>query len=419
MKDYKRIKQAGICVAVTVMMLFVGMKGNETDTFSLDKQAVDGTELTAQSDTTTEAVVETEEIVETEETVTEEITEIPETEEIVVGETEEQETESEVEDTEQYESEYANFAIANVTDYVNVRNQPSTDGEVVGKIFDGAVAEVLSVAGEEDDWFEITSGNVEGYIKAEFFIHGEEAAAVMDQYVVKNALVEADRLNVREGQSTDHKRIGYLENGEKVKVLEDCGEWLRIQYTGQKEGYVSAQYVMILEEYTYAKTLEEEKAEIAIRKEREARSGSNNQEQLSMSTNVAFPATNYTSNEELRKNIVDYALQFVGNRYVNGGSSLATGTDCSGFTCFIYADFGYSISRTPEGQFSSAGRSIDYSEIQPGDIICFSSNGGASCTHVALYIGDGQIVHAAKSRTGVVTSGANFEPIIGIKNVID
>ncbi len=412
MKDYKRIKQAGICVVVTVLMLFVGMKGNETDTFSLDKQAVDGTELTAQRDTATE------EIIETEETVTEETTEIPETEEVVV-ETEEQETESEVEDTEQYESEYANFAIANVTDYVNVRNLPSTDGEVVGKIFDGAVAEILSVAGEEDDWFEITSGNVEGYIKAEFFIHGEEAAAVMDRYVVKYALVEADRLNVREGQSTDHKRIGYLNNGEKVKVLEDCGEWFRIQYTGQKEGYVSAQYVMILEEYTYAKTLSEEQEEIAIRKEREARSGSNNQEQLSMSTNVAFPATNYTSNEELRKNIVDYALQFVGNRYVNGGSSLTSGTDCSGFTCFIYADFGYSISRTPEGQFSSAGRSIDYSEIQPGDIICFSSNGGASCTHVALYIGDGQIVHAANSRTGVVTSGANFEPIIGIKNVID
>ena len=116
---------------------------------------------------------------------------------------------------------------------------------------------------------------------------------------------------------------------------------------------------------------------------------------------------------------MDYALQYVGSKYVHGGSSLATGTDCSGFTCFIYAEFGYSISRTPEGQLSSAGRSIDYSQSQPGDIICYSSNGGASCTHVAFYIGDGQIVHAANSRKGVIIGRADYSPIIGIKNVID
>ena len=73
----------------------------------------------------------------------------------------------------------------------------------------------------------------------------------------------------------------------------------------------------------------------------------------------------------------------------------------------------------PKGQYSGAGRSIDYSEIQPGDIICYSSNGGKSCTHVALYIGDGQIVHAANSRKGVIVGEADYSPIIGVKNVID
>ena len=85
----------------------------------------------------------------------------------------------------------------------------------------------------------------------------------------------------------------------------------------------------------------------------------------------------------------------------------------------MYADFGYSISRTPGGQYSSSGRSIDYGSIQPGDIICYSSNGGASCTHVGLYIGNGQIVHAANSRKGVITQNADYDLIIGIKNVID
>lgn len=317
------------------------------------------------------------------------------------------------------ESEYANFAIADVDNYVNVRNQPSTDGEIVGKIFDGAVAQVLSTAGENDEWFQITSGNVEGYIKAEFFIYGEDAAAVMDEYVTKYAEVKADRLNVRKEPSTDSSRIGYIDNGEKVKLLEDLGDWIKVQYLQNKEGYVSAQYVQILEEYTYAKTLEEEREEIAAQKALEQRQKVSENLVPESTTIVQAPNTSYATNTELRSSIVSYALQFVGDKYVSGGTSLATGTDCSGFTCFVYADYGYSISRTPEGQYTGAGRAIDYSEIQPGDIICYSSNGGKSCTHVAMYIGDGQVVHAANSRKGVITSNADYEPIIGVRNVID
>ena len=343
------------------------------------------------------------------------------------------------------ENEYVNFAIANVDHYVNVRSLPSTTGEIVGKIYDGAVAEIVAVAGEQDEWFQITSGNVEGYIKAEFFLYGEAATEVMDQYVTRFAQVKADRLNVRAGQSTEEACIGHLDQDEKVKLIEDCGEWLHVQYTERKDGYVAAEYVTVLEEYTYAKTLEEEQAQIAAEKEQQeqaqiaAEKEQEEQAQIAaekeqekqaepdvkaeqetvVEQTTEVPSVAYTSNEELRKEIVNYAMQYVGNKYVSGGSSLASGTDCSGFTCFIYADFGYSISRTPKGQYSGAGRSIDYSEIQPGDIICYSSNGGKSCTHVALYIGDGQIVHAANSRKGVIVGAADYSPIIGVKNVID
>ena len=98
--------------------------------------------------------------------------------------------ESTVEDT--TEDEYASLAIANVTNYVNVRSEPNTDSAVVGKIYDGAVAQILGVAGENQDWFQIVSGSVEGYIKAEFFIY-----EVVDNYVTRCAVVTADRLNVR------------------------------------------------------------------------------------------------------------------------------------------------------------------------------------------------------------------------------
>ncbi|MBQ8878161.1 MAG: SH3 domain-containing protein [Lachnospiraceae bacterium] len=324
----------------------------------------------------------------------------------------------ETQDAEQDE-EYLNFAIADVDDYVNVRSKPTTESEIVGKIYDGAVAEILETAGDNGDWFQIVSGNVEGYIKAEFFIYGEAAAEVMDQYVTRYAEVKADRLNIREDKSTESARIGYIDRGQRVIVSEDLGDWLRVKYAGGKEGYISAEYVTVSEEYSYAKTIEEEEKETEEQRRIEAQNNIATEAVPEEILQVEFPETTYTSNEELRKAVVDYAMQYVGNKYVSGGTSLATGTDCSGFTCFVYADFGISISRTPAGQHTTAGRSISYSEIQPGDIICYQSAGKTKCSHVALYIGNGQIVHAANSRKGVIVGAADYDNIIDIKNVID
>lgn len=319
----------------------------------------------------------------------------------------------------QEESEYANLAIADVNDYVNVRSTPGTDGEIVGKLYDGAVAQILNTAGENNDWFQIVSGNVEGYIKAEFFIYGEAAATVVDEYVTRYALVQADRLNVRKEPDIAAKRIGYIDYEEKVKLLEACGDWLKVQYTEDAEGYVAAEYVTIAEEFIYAKSIEEERAELEAQRELAARQEISEQTAPENTISAEPPRTDYATNNELRASIVEYAMQYLGNVYIHGGQSLSDGTDCSGFTCYIYKDFGYSISRTPSGQLSSAGRSIDYSEIQPGDIICYTSNGGKSCTHVGLYIGDGQIIHAANSRKGVIISDADYSTIMGVKNVID
>lgn len=317
--------------------------------------------------------------------------------------------------------EYANFAIADVDSYVNVRQEPNTDSEILGKLFDGAVAQILETVGEgEDQWFKVISGSVEGYIKAEFFIHGEEAAAVMEQYVAKYVSVNADKLNVREGQTTESRRIGYVCTGERLKVIEDNGEWIHVQYTDEIKGYVSAQYVTIEEDYIYAKNPEEESAEAAFIKELKERAGiSETVVQENTTITVQPPSTLYSTSVELRKAIIDYAMQFLGNRYINGGQSLVTGTDCSGFTMYVLREFGYSISRVPQGQYTSAGRAISYSEVQPGDIICYSDNGGVSCTHVAFYIGNGQILHAANSRDGVKISSATYTNIYGVRNVID
>lgn len=321
-------------------------------------------------------------------------------------------------DMQELESEYANLAIAQVNHYVNVRQEPNTDSEVLGKIYNGAVAQILEVAGEDQDWFHVVSGSVEGYIKAEFFLYGDAAVEAVDDYVTRYATVIADRLNVRQEQSTDSRRIGYIDRGEKVKLLETLGDWLLVQYTDDRTGYVAAEYVTVSEEFIYAKSIEEERAEEAARRELAARMAAQEQHtpESTVITPLTPPETTYTSNEELRSSIVDYAMQYLGYPYVHGGRSLAGGTDCSGFTCYIYAEFGYSISRTPSGQYKSDGRSIDYSEIQPGDIICY---GKKKCTHVGMYIGNGQIIHEANSRKGVVIYDAGYDTILGIKNIID
>ena len=174
----------------------------------------------------------------------------------------------------------------------------------------------------------------------------------------------------------------------------------------------------ISEEFIYAKSIEEERREAEERKALEARQKQSEAQAAENTTiTVPPPTTTYENTSELRQQIVDYAMQFLGNKYIHGGKTLAGGTDCSGFTSLIYAEFGYSLSRTPEGQLSNAGRSVSYSDAQPGDIICYGSKG--RCTHVAMYIGDGQIIHSANPQKGVVVQGAGLDNILGVKNIVD
>ena len=408
-KQMKREIKLGIGVAVLCLVLFILVLGigstNKKPDPSTEDQGV-------QTDTeSSEVVLGTEE----DGTEVENGTEMDSTE--VVGSEEENDSTG----TEAEGDEYVNFAIADVSSYVNVRQEPNTDSSILGKIYDGAVAQIIATVGEGDNlWFQIVSGNVEGYIKAEYFIHGEQAAAVMDQYVSQYVEVNVSELNVRKDKTTNSSRIGYVRAGEKLRLIENYGEWIHVQYTDEIQGYVASKYVTINEDFIYAKSPADEKAEKDFIKELNKRAGVSEEtvkENTSVTVKPSVP--NYTTNSELRKAIIDYAMQFLGNRYVSGGQSLSSGTDCSGFTMLVLREFGISVGRTPQSQYTSAGRKISYAEAQPGDIICYSANGGKSCTHVAFYIGNGQILHSSTPKGGVKISPATYDDIYAVRNVID
>ena len=128
--------------------------------------------------------------------------------------------------------------------------------------------------------------------------------------------------------------------------------------------------------------------------------------------NVTYDTTPiYNSGgSDLGKAIANYGCQFIGNPYVYGGTSLTQGADCSGFTMSVYKNFGYNLPRSSSAQ-QSVGREVSYSEAQPGDIICYSG-------HVAIYIGNGQIVHASTPSGGIKIGSATFRTIITVRRVI-
>ena len=115
--------------------------------------------------------------------------------------------------------------------------------------------------------------------------------------------------------------------------------------------------------------------------------------------------------------VVAYALQFVGNPYVYGGSSLTNGTDCSGFTMAVYAHFGYGLPHS-SGSQSGCGYAVSLDSLQPGDLLFYTNDGGSGIGHVALYIGGGQIVHASTPATGIKVSSAFYRTPVAARRIV-
>ena len=322
----------------------------------------------------------------------------------VVEETTEEVVEEVAEEPECEYPEWQKVVVANVEGSLRVRAGANTGSTIIGKLYPYTVATIVEAG---DEWTKIESGNVTGYVSNEYLMFGDEAGAYITENYEYCATVEVQALNVRQEQSTESECIGSVTGGQELTILSETDEWVEIQYTEDVTGYVAREFVEVGWNYPVAMTIEEEQEMIAAALAEQASVSA----QTTSSESAALPPVE-TSAEGLAlgQEIANYACQFVGNPYVYGGSSLTNGTDCSGFTMAVYAQFGYSLSHSSRVQMGQ-GTPVSLDAVQPGDIICYSG-------HVGLYIGGGQIVHASTESTGIIISNMYYTSPLGARRIV-
>lgn len=266
---------------------------------------------------------------------------------------------------------YTNLGIAQVeSGNLNVREIPSTDGKLVGKMPKNAACEVVETV---DGWAHITSGEVEGYVSLDFLVTGPDAKLMANDLVRTVAVANTDSLNVRAEANTDSVVYTQVLKGEELEYTETVGDWVKVSLDGD-DAYVSAEYVSVETKLDTAITMSE----------------------LLYGQGVS----------DVRVDLVEYAKQFLGNPYVWGGTSLTKGADCSGFVLSVFKKYGVKLSHSSRAQ-AKEGTKISASELLPGDLVFYTDSSG-TINHVAIYIGGGQVIHASSPKSGIKISKYNY-----------
>lgn len=260
---------------------------------------------------------------------------------------------------------------------LNMRKSYTTSSKSMGKAKKNKTYQLKSKTAD-GEWGQMKNNGYWIYLKNGYTkkVVSSSSSAKSSSDVVtttEKVKVTVSQLNMRKSYTTSSKSMGKAKKNKiyQLKAKTKDGKWGQMEENG---------YWIYLPGYTEAMASEDK-------------------------------SINVTDSDKLRQELVDYALQFVGNPYVYGGESLTEGTDCSGFTMKVYEKFGIDIPRRSTDQHK-IGTEVPYSEAKPGDIVCYSG-------HVALYIGDGKVVHASTSKTGIIISKATYRTILSVRCVIE
>ena len=315
---------------------------------------------------------------------------------------------------------YDNLGVSNVSNYLNVRDNPDeTKGKIIAKLPSNAGCDILdtSTAG----WLKIRSGNITGYVKSEYILTGQQAKDKALQVAKLMAISNTDGVNVRTEPNTNSSIYTQISNSERFLVADQQDGWVKIEIDDQ-DAYLSSDYVDVkygLEEaikYTPVVEVADTSNSKSNTKNSTGKSSSSSKSSgKKSSANDGAAGSKSGSVSSKRAQIANYAVQFVGNRYVYGGTSLTNGTDCSGFTMSVMAKFGVSLPHN-SGSQAGSGKSITSSQMRPGDLVFYSGSGGIN--HVALYIGNGQVCHASNAKSGIKISTWNYRTPAKIVNVL-
>ncbi len=307
---------------------------------------------------------------------------------------------------------YSRLGVANKVDtYLNVRKKPSEKGKIVGKMTKNSGCHIYSI---KKGWAKIVSGKVNGYVKASYLTTDEKAEKLATKVGRECVEIQTDSLRVRALPSLTAPIYSVVSEGEEFTI---------------KESDVTIDYVK--------KIVKKQKiSEKAIKKAGGYEAMTQSLKDficIYVDDDYAFVAKDYVKEQYTLKraskvstvtasdgvsssqaSIVEYAKQFLGNRYVWGGASLTNGTDCSGFTMSLYAKYGHSL---PHNAAAQAGCTRSVSSPKPGDLFFYSN--GSRINHVAMYIGGGMVIHASNPRDGIKISNAYYRHPVKIGRVMN
>lgn len=307
-------------------------------------------------------------------------------------------------------------------DALRLRSEPSTDSSTVTYLNNGATVEVLEDLG---DWYYISANGSTGYVSAEYISFKSSSSSTSSARAESAAgqigVITGDLVNFRGGPSMDDEILTTLTGGSEISIISVEGEWCSTEVDGQ-QGYVKADYVavngiplvdpkgIITGDVVNVRSAPSTDSSVVIK----LNGGTlvdlialeDDWYSVSYNGQTGYIRSDYLniyvpgSSSGLGADIVATAKQYMGTRYSYGGSS-PRGFDCSGFTMYIYSQYGYSLPHSATSQWqSSSGTTVARADLQPGDLVFFcdpSRSNGKACSHVGIYIGDGDFIHASSS----------------------